>query len=472
MTKTETPAPSRGALALLRRMAAPMALLLSASTFLSACSPRVPPAPVVSAADVEAYVAPQPPELRRLFAQVPLQGPRNAVLNQMRAGLAALDGGHLGTAAASFDEAIRRIGAVYTETAEADRFRAQRDPGPAQPFLGAPYERAMAHYYRGVIHLMQGEYVAAQAVFRAGLAQDSFMEGNQRMPADFALLAFLDGWAGRCAAAPGGPGFAEAQRLNAQLLEPPAQENLLVLFETGIAPSRLVGGTQNEAMSYTLPLVPPLPGAQLAHAGQLRQAVPAEDIGFQALTRNGRWVNGVRSGELVYGDRAVPGAALVVAPIGILVIGSGRGYRGNPMRGAAGAAGAVAAGVLVAALLIAAAQEAAKREADARHWDNLPAGVLLGSFPPPAAPARRPRGAVAIPAVAVQFARAGTPEQRLLPVHQAGACALAWGREVPAANIPDVAPFSAPPAAAAAPATGAAAAPEPEARPAEAPPRS
>jgi tetratricopeptide (TPR) repeat protein len=209
------------------------ALALSGASLLSACA-HEPAQPVVSAAAVETYVANYPPELQRLYRQVPLQGQRNLALNQMRAGLAALDMGRLEDAAASFDQALQVIEAIYADSPEAERARSVWYAEAAKDFKGEPYERAMVYYYRGIIYLMQGDYQNARAAFRGGMLQDSFMEDNQRMASDFGALAFLEGWAGRCASFDRSTvesSFREATTRNVALAEPSAGDTILAIIE-------------------------------------------------------------------------------------------------------------------------------------------------------------------------------------------------------------------------------------------------
>ncbi len=428
MTPSRNPTTPRA-----RRAKAPLAAALLASALVSACA-MPPQQPLVSAQEVDSFVAGYPPSVQRLYRQVPLQGSRNAALNHMRAGLAALDAGAVEAAAGSFDEVLKVIETIYADNPEAARARSVWYREAAKDFKGEAYERAMAYYYRGLVYMMQGDYQNARASFRGGMLQDSFMEGDERMESDFGALAFLEGWAGRCAEHDRNTvqtSFAEATRRNPALSEPPAGNRLLVLFESGSAPKKVASGAHNEVLRYVPGALPPLPRVTLEMAGLRTEAVQAEDIYFQAATRSGRQVDAINGGKVEYKETTgTAGRVATGVGAGLAVAGAASGNRNLGYAGL---------GLMAVGLVAQAAANAMQTEADARHWDNLPGNILLGSLPwrPPA---RAGQGAT--PEVRVTFNRDKQGERRNLQVHAAGACALAWGREVPAGDIPDAAPFT------------------------------
>ena len=147
----------------------------------------------VPAAQMESWLADKPPGTHHLYAAVLTGGPRNRVLNQTRAGLAAFEAAADDVAAASFDDALNRIEAIYADNPSAEKARSTFVPERSKDFKGEAYERAMAFYYRGLIFLAQGDYGNARAVFQGGQLQDAFAE-DQRYQSDFAVLDVLSGW--------------------------------------------------------------------------------------------------------------------------------------------------------------------------------------------------------------------------------------------------------------------------------------
>ncbi|MBE9604387.1 hypothetical protein IAI18_05885 [Acetobacteraceae bacterium H6797] len=417
-----------------RALAATVAL----SALLSACVQNQQP--VASAQEIQTYTANYPPELQRLYAQVPAQGKRNLVLNHMRAGLAAMDLGHFTHAEASFDEALAVIEAIYADNPDAERARSVWYAESVKDFKGEPYERAMAYYYRGLLYMMKGDYQNARASFRGGLLQDSFMEANERMASDFGALAFLEGWAGRCANFDPGTvnaSFTEAAARNPGLGAPPSSANTLMIVETGAAPRKLQAGDRREVLRYARANPAGVSTARFVLGGQSVQGVEAEDLYYQAATRSGRWVDAVNEGKVQYKQGTeVAGQVATAAGAGLLAASAATGNRDMAGAGAA---------VLLVGLIAQVAADSMKTEADARQWDNLPGNIVLATttYAPPSSN-RRNAPAPGAPNAEAVIDRNGATMTRSLRYSQAGGCALAWGRELPATRIPDEAPFSRP----------------------------
>ncbi|WP_439594628.1 hypothetical protein [Falsiroseomonas sp.] len=422
------------------------ASLVAASALLLTACVAQQQRPVVSAQAIDSFVADHPPELRRLSRQVPIQGDQHRALNQMRSGLAALDLGRLDLAAASFDDALQIIEAIYADNPAAERARSVWYAESTKDFKGEPYERAMAYYYRGLIYLMQGDYQNARASFRGGLLQDTFMEENTRMASDFGAMAFLEGWAARCAAFDRQTveaSFTEARSRNANLPEPPAENNMLLIFEAGTGPNKGTAGSRRELLSYSRGSVPALARASFQLGPTSIAAAPAEDLFYQAATRAGRWVDLINQGKVVYQtNTAFAGGAATAVGAGLLAASAFQGnHQAQTNMAAAGAA------VMLVGLIAQAAAESMKTEADARFWDNLPANLLFGTAPRPMTRPTTRRGPQPAPVpapttVQASFERGGRPMQRELAVRTAGACSIAWGREVPALSVPDTAPYT------------------------------
>ena len=146
---------------------------------------------------IDAYLADKPKELHPFLTKVVAGEKRNRALNQMRAGLAAMKSGHNDLAAKLFDDALLTIETIYGGDEKAAKARGLFSAEDRKVFRGEPYERAMLYYYRGILYLMQGDYENARASFKSGYLQDTLAE-KEKFRGDFALLAFLEGWASQC----------------------------------------------------------------------------------------------------------------------------------------------------------------------------------------------------------------------------------------------------------------------------------
>lgn len=362
---------------------------------------------------IEALAAGKADMLRPRYADVVRQGDREAVLNWMRLGKLAMDFGHTAEAAEAFDEALKRISAVYADDPQAEKARSVWHAESVKDFKGEPYERAMAFHYRGVLDMVAGDYENARASFKGALIQDSFAE-LERHRQDFASAAWLVGWTSRClgddvAAA---EAFAEAREFRPDLPLPEDKDRLLVILEAGQGPEKEAVGEHLEQLAYRERREPK--GTYTVTVGKTtRQAVQAEDLFVQATTRGGRQMDEVLA--LKAGTKETTSAVGTGATaVGLGVMAHGGAYND----------GNVAAAGLVVTLLGLAAQAAAESmiaEADTRHWSTLPHSLYLTSLP---------RGKVgAVEDIAVSFD--GASESVLTgagsPLYAQGeACDIAW----------------------------------------------
>ena len=417
------------------RLRSRLAGVLLAATALSGCASvqqhereiEVPPA------EMELYLSDKPAELHRLYAKVLTQGQRNEVLNQMRAGLAAMQIGAWDVAERSFDKALLGIETVYADSEQAEEARSTWVKENYKAFKGEPYERMMAYYYRGLLYLREGDYENARASFKGGLLQDTLAQ-EETYSQDAALLAYLSGWASHCSDDPGlaFQAFEEAQEYNDDLDPPEEDANLLLLGETGLAPRKVAVGEYDEALAFEratgfrdrrVEMEFAEPDTDLPEEVRLTQA---EDVYFQASTRGGRQIDRILEGQAQFkqtsdavGDAAIQGGAAAMT------------YGAYDDSG-----GAVAVGLaVIAAGLIAKGISAATRpEADLRAWDNLPDRVHLATIATDEVPET----------VNARFTDYGgsVMARTTAPVTEAGACAIAWTRAHSATEIPDAAPGS------------------------------
>jgi hypothetical protein len=383
----------------------------------------------VAPEEMQAYLEDKPERARPLYASVLRQGQRNAVLNQMRAGLAAFELGADAAAARSFDQALAGIEAVYADNPEAAQARSKFTKENVKDFKGEPYERALAYYYRGLLYLREGDYQNARASFKGGLIQDS-LAAEETFAQDFALLALLDGWASHCDgdAALAAESFAEARRYRADLPLPGPDHNLLLIAESGRAPVKLATGEYGEALQFKRGGGYVAEQTRFVLAGAGVEGSLAEDVYWQATTRGGREVDRILAGkaQFKHGSDAV-GTGLLAA--GAITALSSRHLQDN--RGDVALAGAT---IMMAGLVAKGIAAATTPEADARYWDNLPDRVHVATLALAEPPARG----------AVTFRDPGLhPDTTVTAaVVTAGRCSLLWARADSALAVPPLAPNS------------------------------
>ncbi|MGE3301942.1 MAG: hypothetical protein AB7M12_02385 [Hyphomonadaceae bacterium] len=382
---------------------------------------KTAPEPVVTPEAKAAYLQDKPADAQRLFAHVLDDGQNAAVLNQMRSALAAFQLGDSKIAATTLDEARTPIEAVFSDTDDAKKARSVWSKEASKRFLGEGYERAMVYYYRGLLFLEAGDYENAAASFKGGQLQDALTE-NVENSQDFASLAYLRGWAGKCAgeATVAEESFAEAARLKPALTAPDAAANTLVIFETGGAPEKVGEGKYKETLTYQESDI--APAASFAVNDAPAAAVEAEDLFWQATSRGHRQMDTLLSNKAkTKAGTAATGQALTTVGAAMMQ----QSYFSNNNNMAAMGGVAMLGGLFASAM-------AAKMTpaADIRQWDNLPQKVYLY---PMTLTADAPVKVVATGAD-------GVASEAIVRVLGQPNCRVVWARTNSALNVPDMAP--------------------------------
>lgn len=295
------------------------------------------------------------------------QGPeRDRVLWQYRTGLVAMRRGQFDLARRYFDDAIARISGIYGEDSAARKSRSIFSAEAKKTFIGEPYERVMAWYYRGILYWMKGEPDNARACFRSGELMDSDAE-QKSYAADYTLLDYLDGF---ITTKLGGDGTEAIRRAetNAHKWKPPAfspKANVLVFVDYGSGPAKIGTGRYGEQLRFR---ARPSPAkSAVVKLGQgTGKGVPYDDLLFQATTRGGRVMDHVLGNKAVFkkttdtlGDAAIITGAVLATQretegAGLITMGAG----------------------LVSKIVGSAANPAA----DTRTWDNLPQFLSFVAF--------------------------------------------------------------------------------------------
>lgn len=293
---------------------------------------------------------------------------QDRALWDFRIAASALRRGDDAAAKEHLDDALPLIGGIRANDAEAQRARGLFGSESAKVFIGEPYERVMAYYYRGLLYWRDGEPDNARACFRSAQLIDSDAE-SAAYKSDYVLLDYLDGLASAKLAADGRDAFARAQA-NAKNTPLPAYEpaaNVLVFAEYGAGPRKYGGGEFGEQLKF-FTKDSPAKSATLSVNGQTVRLPAYDDLNFQATTRGGRVMDHILGGKAVFkrntdvvGDVALTGA----------VIASHQ--RGRDADNVALALGAVG---LISKL----ASAATTPRADIRMWDNLPQRLSFAAF--------------------------------------------------------------------------------------------
>lgn len=340
-------------------------------------------------AETQAFIANKPAELQPFFKTLYEDGERNAVLNEDRLGLAALETGHYAIAEQALDDAIARIDAVYAENPQAEEARSKFHREKVKDFKGEAYERAMTYYYRGLLYLRSGEYDNARAAFLGASRQDKYSE-DQVYNEDFGLMDYLAGWASLCM----GDQVSAQDHLHraadvtpalTPLVETPGK--FLAIMETGYAPKKILSGKYLEILHYTDDPANRNTAVRLLQGDtEVGAPVLAGDLHYQAITRGGRVVDAINAGKAQFKDDAktavAVGNAITMAGGAMMATSnkSRKQYEYGAMVGAAG---------ILISLISYTIAAATTPEADARTWEGLPKQLYLVSLDtPPSDPSR------------------------------------------------------------------------------------
>lgn len=291
---------------------------------------------------------------------------QDRVLWDYRIAAAALRLGQFDEAKAKLDDAILTMGGIIANSADAKKARSLFSAESTKTFIGEPYERAMAYYYRGILYWRDGEPDNARACFRSAQFVDSDAE-NDTYRGDYVLCDYLDGYV---TARLGGDGSDARKRAeqNRHRPMPPydLSANVLCFVEYGRGPRKYGAGEYGEQLRFQI-TDSPAHYARLTVDGRTYELPPYDDLNFQATTRGGRVM------DYILGHKAVfKQGADTVGDVGLLgaAVASGGIYRGDGSRNhdAENATIALATVGLISKL----AAAATTPHADIRTWDNLP----------------------------------------------------------------------------------------------------
>jgi tetratricopeptide (TPR) repeat protein len=289
--------------------------------------------------------------------------PKDKVLWEYRTAVAAMRQGKFDVAKPLLDEALLTLGGIYGPDAEARKSRRLFSRESRKAFIGEPYERSMAYFYRGVIYWRDGELDNARACFRSAEFEDSDAE-NKEYAGDWVLPDYLDGLATTKLGGDGSDALkrakANAKNINLPDYEPRA--NVIFILEYGPGPLKYGAGNYGEELRFRTRGSPVLSARILTGSINLPVA-PCDDLNFQATTRGGRVMDHVLANKAVFktttdtvGNAAIISGSILAAT----------------QKGQHNAGDEVGLGLVLAGLASKLISAATTPEADTRTWDNLP----------------------------------------------------------------------------------------------------
>ncbi len=300
-------------------------------------------------------------------AQLAAAKPQDRVLWNYRIAASALRAGNFEEAKAKLDDAILHMGGIIANSADAARARSLFSGESAKVFIGEPYERAMAYYYRGLLYWRDGQPDNARACFRTAQFIDSDAEADTYR-GDYVLFDYLEGFASEKLFADGRDAYRRAVA-NAKGRALPAYDrsaNVLVFAEFGTGPRKYAGGEYGEQLRFMTP-DSRAHSARLTVDGRTVHLPAYDDLNYQATTRGGRVMDHILGNKAVFksttntiGDVATVGAVVAASRI--------NRYDGTHSEGSQNTALALGAVALISKL----AAAATTPDADTRTWNNLP----------------------------------------------------------------------------------------------------
>ncbi len=286
---------------------------------------------------------------------------RDRVLWEYRTAAAAMRRGNYQESKQMLDDALLTLGGIYGKDPNAQKARGYFHRENQKTFIGEPYERVMAYYYRGILYWMDGEPDNARACFRTGQLEDSSSEG-EKYNGDYVLLDYLDGLATTKLGDDGSDAYQRSEKLCDKFGKPPpynSQANVLFFVEFGSGPKKYATGRYHEELRFRIPQSR-VYSATIHVEGQTIRVGPYDDLGFQATTRGGRVMDHVLANKAVF--KTSTDVAGDVGIIGGLAAVSSRNQTSQEV-----GVGLIAAGILTK--MVSAATTPA---ADTRAWENLP----------------------------------------------------------------------------------------------------
>ena len=301
--------------------------------------------------------------------------PRDKVLWEYRLAAADMDHARYQDAKGLLDDALLTLGGIYGSDPEAKKARGYFHAEAKKTFIGEPYERSMAYFYRGVLYWMDGQLDNARACFRSAEFEDSDAESHQ-FKGDWVLPDYLDGLATTKLGGDGSDAFKRAQQ-HCKGITLPAynpKANVLFIIVFGPGPRKYATGEYGQELRFrTLPA--PALSARLKLDSTDLAVAPCDNLNFQATTRGGRVMDHILGNKAVFKSATdTAGNVALIGGLGTAILSDNR------------TAQEVGLGVAAAGLISKLISAATMPQADTRTWDNLPQFISFASLSLPVGP--------------------------------------------------------------------------------------
>jgi tetratricopeptide (TPR) repeat protein len=299
--------------------------------------------------------------------------PQDRVLWEYRTAAAAMRLGRYDYAKELLDDALLTAGGISTDKS-AKLARSYFHPEATKTFIGEPYERVMAYYYRGILYWMDGEPDNARACFRSAAIQDADADKHE-YAADYVVLDYLDGLASMKLNEDGSDAIQRADA-EVRLARPPPPDpkaNVLFFLEFDPGPFKYASGKYHEELRFGVP-PPPVDSVEIKVDGQQVSVGPYDDLFFQATTRGGRVMDHILANKAVFKTTTdVAGSAAIVGG----AIAASQHNRTSQQ---------VGLGLMAAGLISKIVSASTTPAADIRAWNNLPRYLSFAALELPPGP--------------------------------------------------------------------------------------
>jgi hypothetical protein len=296
--------------------------------------------------------------------------PKDKVVWQMITARSALFQKKYDLASDLLDDVLLSIENRYGKDKEARKSRKLFQDEADKFFIGEPYERVMAYYYRGILYWMAGQPDNARACFRSAQLQDSDSEQNE-FRNDYVLMDYLDGLASLKLRASADSNYMRATNSTKLAIPPPYRpsDNVLIFADYGAGPTKYASGAYGEQLKFKEGRSSVLEIKISSNHGEIHLG-PYDDLSYQATTRGGRVMDHILANQAVF--KSTTDAAGDAALMSGMVLAHGRNTQ------------EVGLGLVAAGLVSKIFSAAATPDADTRDWDNLPQYLTFGtmSLPP------------------------------------------------------------------------------------------